>query len=296
MLSGIGPKDHLRQHGIALVKDLPGAGSHLQDHFEVGHIFRMKNLPDKVFRWQSTFLQTLPQYAAHADPSSFTENYIPIVIDWFSGYDAANPLHPDLHIHLATVFFRDFNLNPEKFKGSDPLKASYLSQFLSQVDAAAPKAFHTFLIECVKPAASKGTIALQSTDPTVPPVVDLKLYEAEADVARVAMGIDLVRKMMSHPAIERYGPEEVLPGPEYQSLDQLKDYLQKYSSFGHHISGTAKMGKVTDPMSVVDSQLKVIGIEGLRVCDASVFPEIPSYNTSRPAYVVAEVLADILTE
>jgi choline dehydrogenase-like flavoprotein len=262
----------------------------------VGHIFQMKNLPDKVFRWQSTFLsQSVPQYASHADPSSLTENYIPIVIDWFSGYDEANPLHPDLHIHLATVFFRDFNLNPEKYKASDPLKASYLNHFLSQVDAAAPKTFHTFLIECVKPAATKGTIALQSADPTDSPVVDLKLYEAEADIARVAMGIDLVRKMMSHPAIERYGPEEVLPGPEYQSLDRLKDYLQKYSSFGHHMSGTAKMGKVTDPMSVVDSQLKVIGIQGLRACDASVFPEIPAYNTSRPSYVVAEVLADILT-
>ena len=72
--------------------------------------------------------------------------------------------------------------------------------------------------------------------------------------------------------------------------------MKAYSSFGHHISGTAKMGKATDPMAVVDSQLKVMGIDGLRVCDASVFPEIPSYNTSRPSYVVGEVLADMLTE
>ena len=110
----------------------------------------MKNLPDKLWRWQSTFLaEAGPQYAANADPSSFTENYIPLVLDWFSGFDARNPMHPDLHIHVFTAFFRDFNLNPQRWVDPDPLKASYLDQFLSQVDATAPRAFNTFLIECV---------------------------------------------------------------------------------------------------------------------------------------------------
>ncbi|MBC7837388.1 MAG: GMC family oxidoreductase N-terminal domain-containing protein [Nitrospiraceae bacterium] len=296
MLSGIGPKAHLSQHGIPVIKDLPGVGSHLQDHSEVGHVFHMKNLPNKIWRWQSTFLaEAAPKYAANADPSSFTENYIPIVMDWFSGFDAPNPVHPDLHIHVATVFFRDFNLNPQKFNDSNPLKASYLNEFVSQVDAAEPKAFNTFLIECVKPSATRGNITLSNADPTESPVVDLGLYEADADVTRVAMGIQLLRKMMRHSNIQQYGPEEVLPGPGCESLDQVKDYLKKYSSFGHHMSGTAKMGKATDPMAVVSSQFKVFGIEGLKVCDASVFPEIPSYNTSRPSYLVGEVLANMIT-
>ena len=95
MLSGIGPKDHLYQHGIAIVKDLPGVGQHLQDHVEVWHVFQMKNLPDKLWRWQSTFLaEPAPQYAARMRPTSFTENYIPLVMDWFSGFDAPNPMHP----------------------------------------------------------------------------------------------------------------------------------------------------------------------------------------------------------
>ncbi len=111
----------MRQHAISLIKDLPGVGRHLQDHAEVCHVFQMKNLPDQIFRWQSTFLSaSAPHYASHADPSSFTENYIPLVIDWFSGYDQVNLLHPDLHIHLITVFFRDFNLNPDKNKEPDP--------------------------------------------------------------------------------------------------------------------------------------------------------------------------------
>lgn len=297
MLSGIGPQEHLRKHRIAVVKDLPGVGRHLQDHIEVCHVFQMKNLPDKVCRWQSTLLsQAAPHYAAHADPSSFTENYVPLVIDWFSGYDKADPLHPDLHIHVCNVLFRDFNLNPGRFTDADPLKASYLSEFLTQVDPAAPKSFQTFLIECIKPDSASGSITLRSADPTDAPAIDLKLFEADADVSRVAMGMELVRKMMSHPALQEYGPEEVLPGPKFDDRTSLKDYLKAYSSFGHHISGTARMGKPSDPSAVVDAELKVIGIDGLRVCDASVFPAIPAYNTSRPAYLVGEVLAEVLTK
>ena len=296
MLSGVGAKDHLAQHGIAVIKDLPGVGQHLQDHVEVCHVFHMKNLPDKLWRWQSTFLaEAGPQYAANADPSSFTENYIPLVMDWFSGFDAPNPMHPDLHIHVFTAFFRDFNLNPQRWVDPDPLKASYLDQFLSQVDATAPKAFNTFLIECVKPSPTRGQITLWSADPTEPPVVDLGLHEAEADLTRLAMGMQVLRNMMAHPILQQYDGEEVLPGPSYATLDQLKSYLRKYSSFGHHISGTAKMGRATDRMAVVDSHCRVLGIDGLRICDASVFPELPSYNTSRPSYLVGEVLGDLLT-
>jgi choline dehydrogenase-like flavoprotein len=296
MLSGIGPQDHLAQHGVAVVKDLPGVGQHLQDHVEVGHIFHMKNLPDKVWRWQSTVLAVAsPQYAANADPSSFTETPIPLVLDWFSGFDAPNPMHPDLHIHVFTGFFRDFNLNPQRWVDPDPLKASYLDQFLSQVDAETPKAFNTFLIECVKLAPTRGQITLWSADPTEPPVVDLGLYEAEADLTRLAMGMQLLRRVMAHPILRQYEGEEVLPGPSYETLDQLKDYVKKYSSFGHHMSGTAKMGRATDRMAVVDSECRVLGVDGLRVCDASIFPELPAYNTSRPSYLVGEVLGDLLT-
>lgn len=296
MLSGVGPGNHLAKLGISVVKDLQGVGAHLQDHTEVGHIFKMTNLPDKLFRWQWTFLsQSVPEHAAKADPSSFTENYIPLVMDWFSGHDAPDPMHPDLHIHLATVFFRDFNLNPEKFKDTDPNKASYLDKFVSQVDPKVPQAFHTFLIECMKPDATMGKVTLQSADPTEPPAVDLQLFTAEGDISRLARGIELIRKLMSHPTLQQYQPVEVQPGPNYKTFDQLKDYLRRYSSFGHHMSGTAKMGKASDPMAVVNAQLQVHGLKGLRVCDASVFPEIPAYNTSRPSYLVGEVLADILT-
>jgi len=295
MLSGIGPKDHLKEYNIPLVKDLPGVGSNLQDHTEVAHVFHIKNLPNKVWRWQaSLFSQSDSKWKPYADMSSLTEDYIPLIIDWFSGYDTPNPLHPDLHIHVCTVYLRDFNLNPEKFKDPDPLKASYLDQFLSTINPENPMVYHTFLIEVMKPTANKGTIRLQSADPTEPPIIDLKLYEADADLTRLALGIQMLRKMMKHANMEQYETEEVLPGSSYQTLDQLKEYIKKYSSFGHHISGTAKMGFFKDPMAVTDAHLRVIGIKGLRVCDASIFPSLPTYNTSRPSYLVGEVLSEMI--
>ncbi len=295
MLSGIGPKNHLKEFQIPLVKDLPGVGHHLQDHVEVGLVYHVKNLPNKVWRWQATLLsESDAKWRPYADKSTLTENGVPLIIDWFSGYDRPDPLFPDLHIHICTGYMRDFNFNPEKFKDPDPLKASYLDKVLSQTDPGNPVVYHTFLIEAMKATARRGTVQLKSQDPTDSPSIDLKLYEADADIARLALGIQMLRKMMKTQIMQHYEPEEVLPGPSYQTLSQLEDYIKRYSSFGHHISGTAKMGLPEDPMAVVDSHLKVIGVEGLRVCDASVFPSIPAYNTSRPSYLVGEVLAEII--
>src|SRR5262249_17480565 len=108
MLSGIGPAAHLAEHGIAIAQDLPGVRHNLQDHIEVAHVDEIGKLPNKTWRWQSTLLAGAgPQFSAHADPSSLTENYVPLVIDWFSGFEERDPLHPDLHMHLMTVYFRD---------------------------------------------------------------------------------------------------------------------------------------------------------------------------------------------
>ena len=97
---------------------------------------------------------------------------------------------------------------------------------------------------------------------------------------------------MADPRMAHLEPKEILPGPDFSSLDATKDYIRRYSAFGHHMSGTATMGADNDPMAVVDNNLKVLGIEGLRVCDTSICPTIPGYNTSRPTYMIGEALAE----
>jgi choline dehydrogenase-like flavoprotein len=253
-------------------------------------VHKIAKLPNKFWRWQASILsQHNDRYKAYADPTALTENTIPLMIDWHSGYEEPNPLFPDLHIHSILSYLRDFNLNPAKFNDKDPLKASYIEDFVSPINPEDPQVYHTFLIDVVNNEASKGSICLQSTDPTDPPLIDLKLYESDADITRMALGIQLMRTILAEPAMQ-----EALPGPAIDTLEKLKDYIRQYSSFGHHLSGTAKMGSNNDPMAVVDSKLRVKNCEGLRICDASIFPIMPSYNPSRAVYMVGEVAADII--
>jgi len=293
MLSGVGPKADLEKLGIKVIKDAPGVGHNLIDHMEVCTVFEMKNLPNKVWLSQAALLSLSDKsWEKFADMEALTENGTPIVWEWFSDHDKRDKQYPDLHIHTLFAYFRDFNFNPETFQDPDPLKAGYLQNILAGLDPKNPKAYLGFLTEIMKTKASTGTIKLRSTDPTEQPIIDLRLYKSDEDVTRIAKGIMLIRELMRHPRLQKFKHEELLPGPKFKTLKQLKDYVAKYSAFGHHMSGTAKMGAKTDRMAVVDSNLKVMGLEGLRVCDTSVFPTIPGYNTSRPAYMVGEVLAD----
>lgn len=293
MLSGVGPADHLKEFGISVLHDLPGVGSHLQDHIECGLIHKVDNLPNKYWRWQATYMSLSdPSFAPYSDAESLTTNLVPMTLDWHSGFEEPDPLFPDIHCHDLPFYFRDFNYDPAIHTHPDPQKGGFVKHFIEGVDPSNHVTYHTFLVELMKPKA-EGTIRLKSADPLDQPIVDLNLNHDE-DLTRLAMGLQLFRKISESPLMKRYLVEEVLPGPKYKTLEDLKHYLATYSSWGHHISGTAKMGNIKDPMAVVDSKLRVIGLEGLRVCDASIFPYIPSYNTSRPSYLVGEVLADII--
>ncbi len=293
MLSGIGPKAELEKLGIKVIKDAPGVGRNWQDHMEVTVSYDMKNLPNGVWLNQAALLALEdPSWEKFADMESLTENGTPVVWEWFSDLEERDPRFPDLHIHTFHTYFRDFNFNHEIYNDPDPLKAGYIGMILQQLDPTNPKPRFGFLVEITKVQANSGSVKLASTDPTEQPIIDPQLFASDEDVTRLAKSILLIRKLMSDPRLQAYGPEEIHPGPAFEGLEGAKDYIIRYSAFGHHASGTAKMGRKDDPMAVVDNNLKVIGVEGLRVCDASIFPSVPGYNTSRPSYMVGEVLAD----
>jgi choline dehydrogenase len=293
MLSGVGPKEDLEKLGIQVVKDLPGVGRNVLDHMEVTNVFEFNNLPGGAWKSQAALLALEdPSWQSHADMSALTTNAVTLGWEWFSDVDARDKRYPDLHIHFLNVYFRDFNFNPETFNDPDPLKAGYIGEILKCLDSKNPKSYFSFLTEIMKVKANRGTIKLASADPTESPIIDLQLNDNEEDVTRLAKSIEMMRKLMSNPVFAKYEVKETLPGPGFEGLEGAKKYINLYSSFGHHISGTCKMGRLDDPMAVVDTNLKVIGVEGLRICDASIFPTIPGYNTSRPTYMVGEVLAD----
>ena len=139
---------------------------------------------------------------------------------------------------------------------------------------------------------SRGRIALRSVDPNVAPLVDANYLADPYDVDRMIDGISLGQEIMSQPALRKYLGEMHLPGKPLKTRAELEAYVRRYSQGSYHLSGACKIG--TDKMAVVDPQLRVHGIDGLRVADTSVMPSVTSGNLNAPAIMIGERAADFL--
>ena len=139
---------------------------------------------------------------------------------------------------------------------------------------------------------SHGTVRLASSDPHAAPLLDPNYWSDPHDREMGIRGLRLAREILSQPAMQRYVKAEVLPGAGLTTDEDLFNYACEHSKTDHHPVGTCKMGPASDPRSVVTPDLKFIGLEGLRVVDASVIPRVPSCNTNAPAIMVAEKGAD----
>ena len=139
---------------------------------------------------------------------------------------------------------------------------------------------------------SRGTVTLRSADPAAPPRIQPNYLESDADLRTMIAGVRMVRDLMGQPALDRYRGRELAPGEERQADQELEAWLRASAMTTFHPVGTCKMG--IDPMAVVDARLKVHGLAGLRVADASVMPVITSGNTNAPAIMIGEKAADFL--
>jgi choline dehydrogenase-like flavoprotein len=317
LLSGIGPAEHLTEKGIPVLVDLPGVGTGLLDHHEVAVSLEIDpqkmvwpaqaaNIIDRIDEalTQPVHREGLPELRNYleqfADRQEQKESAGGVVLDWFSGMPT--DIGHDLHVHCSEMFWFDFD-----FMSTNPLPNGKhrTDYFRSQTDPNHPefmRVFQNFLIEVLRPSRADGTVRLVSGDPTIAPILDLGLYKDDEACQRMARGIQMVRTIARHPLLRQYylqqegEPKEIFPGPENATLDQLAQYVKRWSAFGHHISGTARMGRVDDKYAVVDSELRVIGTFGLRVVDTSVYPApfLHGYNTSRGAYLIGEVAASFI--
>jgi len=291
--------------------------------------------PEQQDQVDPEILDTINKYSDPAS-SPTSSIGAPLILDWFSDPDdpSNNPLDPDTHVHFWKVFFFDFNLNfeipngdnlhklqisrdtwlpnPEnpynQANGIPGLKAKYISKMTDIFD---PKVFLTFLAENLKISKSNGSVKLRNKDPRSEPLIDLALFEDDEGIERLAKILLQVRRVMHSPTMLQYSKNpddyssfELYPGttivpeniPFEKQVERFKKYIKAWQSFGHHASGTAKMGKNNDRYAVVDSKLKVRGVDKLRVVDLSIYPtpELHSYNPSRGAYLIAEVASDII--
>ncbi len=261
-LSGIGPGAVLQQRGIPVVHDLPGVGENLQDHLQLRMAFKVKNvltLNTMVNSWWGKVKMAL-EYALHrTGPLTMA----PSQLGAFLKSDPSQPT-PNLEFHVQP-------LSLDKF--GDPLHP--FPAFTASV--------------CNLRPTSRGHIRIKSPDPRAYPAITLNYLSTPGDQRIAAQSLRVIRSIVTDTqAMKKYAPEEFLPGPSFQSEEELIKAAGNVGTTIFHPVGTCKMSRADDPTAVVDPNLKVRGIEHLRVIDASIMPTITSGNTNSPTVMIAE--------
>jgi choline dehydrogenase len=264
MLSGIGPADHLREHGVEVIADRKGVGANLQDHLEIYMqyaasqpitLFKYWNLWGKAWvgaQWLLTGkgLGGSNQFEACAFIRS-----------------KAGVEYPDIQYHFLPIAVR--------------------------YDGKAVAAGHGFQAH-VGPMRSKsrGSVTLRSGNPADAPVIRFNYMSHPEDWDDFRRCIRLTREVFGQAAFAPFVKAEVQPGAELQTDAQLDDFLREHVESAYHPCGTARMGRVSDPMAVVDPACRVIGVQGLRVADSSIFPQVTNGNLNGPSIMTGEKAAD----
>jgi len=265
MLSGIGPAEHLKQIGVDVVHDLPGVGSNLHDHLDLCVLSECTgdHSYDTMKRPHRTAIAGLQYLLFKSGPVS--SSLFETGAFWYADPEARSP---DLQFHFG--------------------QGSGIEKGIANLDRPGV----TLNVAFVRPR-SRGTVRLASADPAVAPLIDPNYWAEPYDRKMSLRGLDLAREIMANPALKPFISSEVLPGPSVgQGSQALFDYACGMAKTQHHPVGTCRMGH--DEMAVVGPDLRVHGLTGLRVCDASTIPSITSSNTNAAAIVIGEKASDMV--
>src|ERR1700682_3323952 len=266
-LSGVGPAELLKQHGIDIVLDAPGVGNDLQDHMQVRLVMRcaQRVTLNDIVNHPVRRVMAGVQYAA------LRKGPLTIAAGTSGAFFKTNPrlASPDIQIHFLPFSTDKMGEKLHSFSG-----------FSASVCQLRPE--------------SRGSLRIKSADPTVPPEIRINYLATETDRAAFIEGLKVLRKILSAPALKPYVAEEVAPGPKVSSDEELLSFCRQTGSTVYHPTSTCRMGN--DPLAVVDQRLRLRGIEGLRVVDASVMPDLMSGNTNAPTIMIAEKASDMILE
>ena len=272
MQSGIGPAEHLESVGVPVRHGLRGVGANLQDHLDLfviaectgDHTYDKYNRPHHA-AWaglQYLLLKKGPVASSLFETGGF----------WYADREAAEPARsPDIQFHLGLGSGIEAGMAKLRNAGVT-LNTAYLR----------PR--------------SRGTVRLAHADPASAPLIDPNYWSDPHDKAMALKGLRLAREILRAPALRRYVQSEVLPGSRLETDQELFEYACANAKTDHHPVGTCRMGQENDPDSVVTPDLRLIGLQGLRVVDASVMPFVPSCNTNAPTLMVAEKAADMIMQ
>jgi choline dehydrogenase len=260
-LSGIGAAAHLQSLGLEVKLDLPGVGANLQDHLQIRAVFKVqgaKTLNTLANSWWGKAMIGLEYALRRSGPMSMAPSQL-------GAFTRSSPdkTWPDLEYHVQPLSLNAFG---------EPLHS--FNAFTASV--------------CNLNPTSRGSVMLRTASFEDAPAIAPNYLSTPEDRKIAAESLRLTRRIVAQPALKRYQPEEFKPGLQYQSDDELARLAGDIATTIFHPVGTCKMGRADDPMAVVDSRLRVRGISGLRVVDASIMPTITSGNTNSPTLMIAE--------
>jgi choline dehydrogenase len=269
-VSGIGDGARLQRLGVATVRHAPGVGENLQDHLQLRMVFKVdgvRTLNTLAAPWWGKLAIGLRYALTQSGPMSMA----PSQLGAFAFSDPDDPAlrRPDLQYHVQPLSLDRFG---------EPLHT--FNAFTASV--------------CHLRPASRGSVHAVSADPFVAPHIAPNYLSVDGDRRVAANGLRLTRRIAKAPALARYRPEEILPGPAVQTQEELERAAGDIGTTIFHPVGTCRMGRKDDARAVVDSRLRVIGIGGLRVVDASVMPTITSGNTNSPTLMIAERASEMI--
>jgi choline dehydrogenase len=264
MLSGIGAAAHLADHGIPVVADRPGVGANLQDHLEIYMQFASKQ-PITLYKYWNLWGKAI------------------IGAQWLftgTGLGASNQFESCAFVRSAPgVDYPDIQYH------FLPIAVRY--------DGRAAAEGHGFQAH-VGPMRSKsrGAVTLRSADPNDPPAIRFNYMSHPDDWDEFRKCVRLTREIFAQEAFQPFVKHEIQPGPKYQTDDEIDAFIREHAESAYHPCGTARMGRRDDPLAVVDPECRVIGVDGLRVADSSIFPRVTNGNLNAPSIMVGEKAAD----
>ena len=264
LLSGIGPAAELKSKGITVVANRPGVGKNLQDHLEL-YIQMASKKPVSLYKYWNPVGKAwvgLRWFISKSGPGASNQFESAAFIRSKAGVE-----YPDIQYHFLPLAVR--------YDGKLPVKGHGFQAHVGPMRSQ-----------------SRGYVTLRSSDPKEPPKIQFNYMSHESDWIDFRNCIRLTREIFSQPAFEPFAKSEISPGKEIQSDDQLNDFIRDNVESAYHPCGTCKMGDKSDPMSVVDPETRVIGVNKLRVADSSIFPQITNGNLNAPSIMVGEKASD----
>jgi choline dehydrogenase len=267
MLSGVGPAEHLKEHGIGVQADRPGVGQNLQDHLDAILQYRTRSRAG-----YGNALSMIPRAIGGLfNYAVFKRGFLTSNIAEAGGFTRVTPgaEHSEVQFHFLPV--RLVNHGRTRVFG-----------------------YGYSLHSCCLQPKSRGEIRLASSDAGKHPSINPRYLDHEDDAQIMLAGLRMGRRILAAPAFDRFKGREVDPGADAESDVDLLAFIREGAETVYHPVGTCRMGRADDPASVVDPQLKVIGVEALRVVDASVMPTLIRGNTNAPTIMIAERAADLI--